>query len=115
MSKSINELTQQCVEDSKRWFGDTGVGGLPYFTIALTGEVGEFANILKKIWRGTLDIEDKQVQFELDMELTDVFIYVLNLAAELNVDLELAYEHKRAINEERFMLARQKREAANNE
>jgi dCTP diphosphatase len=71
-------------------------------TLALAGEVGELANLIKKIERGSLNFNDAKVQFEVHMETTDVFIYLLNIAGLLRIDLEAAYRVKRAENERRF-------------
>lgn len=113
-SKDLSEfgkLSKQCVEDSQRWFGDTGAHkSLAHHTLALAGEVGEFANIVKKIDRGSLDIRDATVRYDLAMELTDVFTYMLNIAGLLNVDLSKSYMHVRANNEKRFIEERKIRE-----
>lgn len=69
-------------------------------TVALAGEVGEFANVTKKIARGDFKLEE--AKRELGDELADVFIYVIKLADQLGIDLEAAYRKKLAYNEERF-------------
>lgn len=108
----------QCVEDSERWFGDAGMTkGFPaimHHTVSLAGEVGEFANIIKKIDRGSLNLGDAAVRRDLAFELTDVYIYVLNLAGIMGVDLEELYKMKRAENDQRFMVQRRLREARTN-
>lgn len=102
------ELTKQCVSDSRRWFPDVNPGPdasqreIIHHTVAMFGEMGEFANIVKKIERGSLNLENPNVQFNLRDELADVLIYLLNLAGILNVDLLYAYGDKRVRNEERF-------------
>lgn len=107
----LGQTAKQCVEDSERWFGDsTVVYSIPHHTLAMAGEVGEFANIVKKIDRGSLNMGDARVRYDLAMELTDVFIYLMNLAGLLGVDLEKAYMHKRAENEKRFTQQRAERE-----
>jgi len=80
-------------------------------TLALAGEVGEFANILKKIDRGSLQYGDAIVRKDLAFELADIYIYVLNLAGIMDVDLEQLYKLKRAENDQRFMVQRRLREA----
>lgn len=96
----LSELARQCVTDSERWFPDSN--HVPHHTLSLCGEVGEVANIVKKIERGSLNIKDARVRYDLAMEITDAFIYLLNLAGLLGIDLEKAYMHKRAENEKRF-------------
>lgn len=108
----LNDLMQQCVADSQRWFPEVcpqptdssrqTVMHLTHHTLAMFGEVGEFANILKKMERGSIDFEDWEAQHDLAEELTDVFIYMLNIAGILNIDLLAEYNRKRALNEGRF-------------
>jgi NTP pyrophosphatase (non-canonical NTP hydrolase) len=89
------------VRDGYRWFPEQGQS-LPHHTLALAGEVGEFANWIKKIERGDVKLEDALTQHELRGELSDIFIYVLQLAGMLKIDLYKAYCEKRAINEKRW-------------
>src|SRR5262245_2452739 len=59
---------------------------------ALIGEVGELANLLKKIRRG--DYVQLEIQKELCHELADIQTYLDLLAASLNVDLGQATRDK---------------------
>lgn len=52
---------------------------------AVLGELGEAANIIKKIRRGDFELED--VKFVLAEELADVQIYLDLLAYQVGVDL----------------------------
>lgn len=105
------EMEKQCLEDSKRWFGDQGAHrSVAHHALALAGEVGEFCNIVKKIDRGSLSLQDAKVRYDLSMELTDVFVYMLNLAGLLNIDLEKSYDIVRGQNEKRFTAQREERE-----
>lgn len=73
---------------------------LQFLVLSLAGEVGEMANCVKKVIRG-----DEQYEAAKDIiseELTDVFIYVLKLAYQMNVDLEDGYLRKLEINKSRF-------------
>lgn len=98
----IVKLTKQALEDSERWFPDVA-HSITHHTISIAGEVGEFANLVKKLHRGTtIAPTASEVQYELAMELTDIFIYLLNLAAILDVNLVAAYYHKRDLNVKRF-------------
>lgn len=94
------KLAQQCQEDSLRWFPESN--NVVHHALSLAGEVGELCNIIKKIDRGSLDIKDANVRYKLMMETTDVYVYLLNLAALFGLDLERSYEHVRALNEKRF-------------
>lgn len=73
---------------------------LEHLTVCLAGEVGEFANIVKKIRRGDFDFEEGKKNFE--GELADVFIYLIKLASQLDIDLEEAFLKKREQNINRF-------------
>lgn len=108
-------LQKQCVEDSERWFGDSDASSsVPHMALSLAGEVGEVCNLIKKIERGSLDINVAKVRVDLAMELADVYTYLLNMAGMLNIDLELAYHQKRTFNNRRFTAQREARENAAN-
>lgn len=110
----ISEMSKQCVIDSDRWFGDTGIHrSVAHHALALAGEVGEFCNIVKKIERKSLNLKDPQTRVKLSMELTDIFVYTLNLAGLLNIDLEKSYQLVRGQNEIRFMKERKERDGRN--
>jgi NTP pyrophosphatase (non-canonical NTP hydrolase) len=97
------QLEQQALEDSERWFPNMqGNGLLHHHALALCGEAGEFANVVKKIQRGSLDPADAKVQWMLRKELTDVFVYLLNLSGLLGMDLEATNAIVRVDNERRF-------------
>ncbi len=78
---------------------------LKYCVVALTGELGELANLLKKIEREIMHIRqdiDKEKIEEIKEELIDVFIYTVIMANLLNVDLEQGYLAKNSKLKERF-------------
>ncbi len=77
---------------------------LEYLTVALAGEVGEFANLVKKMRREYLHrkVEKKDIIEDLMEELTDVFIYVLITANLLDMDLEKWFHEKSNRNRDRF-------------
>lgn len=106
------ELSEQAMQDSERWFGDSHVAfSIPHYTLALAGEVGELADIVKKVERGSLSSNDPHVRFDMSMELADVYTYLLQLAGLMRIDLEKAYDAKRAENQRRFTIERAQREA----
>jgi len=69
-------------------------------TISITGELGEFANLVKKKLRKIkynkirLDEKNLNIDKELKEELIDVFIYFLKLCAILEIDVEREYLEK---------------------
>jgi NTP pyrophosphatase (non-canonical NTP hydrolase) len=107
----LRDMGAQCSEDSERWFGDVGTNNIVHHTLGMCGEVGEFANLVKKVDRGSLNLGDASTRVKLAEELTDTFVYMLNIAHLLGVDLEKSYVSVRAQNEKRFMEARRQRES----
>jgi len=59
---------------------------------AVIGELGEYANIMKKVQRGDLTMEKAKPSIE--KELADVMTYFAILAQQLNIDLGQAVEDK---------------------
>lgn len=55
--------------------------------LALTGEVGELANIIKKVNRGDYDEYNNIPVEEVENEIADIAIYLSLLAKRLNIDL----------------------------
>jgi NTP pyrophosphatase (non-canonical NTP hydrolase) len=76
------------------------IDALEHLVVCLVGELGEVANIVKKVRRGDMGLESQRA--DLSEEIADVFIYILKLANQLNVDLEKEYFAKMAKNETRF-------------
>lgn len=100
LTKAFIAVAQQCERDSLLWFPQSH--NLTEHALSLAGEAGEVANKVKKILRGSDDLNDSRVRFNLIMENTDVLIYNMNLAAILRYDPYMAYMTKRAENEKRF-------------
>jgi NTP pyrophosphatase (non-canonical NTP hydrolase) len=59
---------------------------------AVTGELGEYANLRKKVERGDISMEDARPA--LADELADVMIYLDILAFQLNIDIGEAVRSK---------------------
>ncbi|SRR6266496_6046026 len=102
------ELSIIAQRNSLRWFPDDTATSLSHMTLALCGEVGALANIMKLIDRGEINPNDAHAHFDMVMRLADVFVYVLNIAALLKCDLLRAYEQKTIENEKRFADSREK-------
>lgn len=52
-----------------------------FLTLALCGEVGELANMVKKRWRDGVDLQE-----EIRDELADIRVYLELLAFQFNID-----------------------------
>jgi NTP pyrophosphatase (non-canonical NTP hydrolase) len=98
---TLEDIARQCLADSHDWFPDHAQD-MGYLTICLAGEVGEFANLIKKGMRGDFEIDDPDYTRPLALELTDIFIYLMNLAGLMGIDMEKMYQVKREINRDRF-------------
>lgn len=96
----LNDLVQQCKEDSEKWF-PSWERDMNYLGLCLGGEIGEFQNILKKIIRG--DVKNDEMAFSaLATELVDILIYLAIIAGSMNLNLQEVYDAKRQFNDERF-------------
>lgn len=73
---------------------------LEHLIVCLIGEIGEFANELKKVVRGDASYEEHQAA--LAEELADTFIYLIKIAAQTGIDLEAEYLKKLEKNHQRF-------------
>lgn len=109
----LDEMIEQCVRDSSRWFPGEAQS-LANLTLCMCGEAGEVANLVKKIVRGSLTVEEA-MDFEhmtnilekdtLQEEVVDVLIYLCILmgAKEFaGVDWRQIWNDKRDFNEQRF-------------
>ena len=99
--RPLVDIQAEVHRDTQDWFPDLQAD-LGYLSLALCGEAGEFANIIKKVMRGSLDINDKMVRVEMAYEMADVLIYLSMLANLLDIDLAMAYNYKRGINVARY-------------
>jgi NTP pyrophosphatase (non-canonical NTP hydrolase) len=79
---------------------EDNIAMLEYLVLAIAGEVGETANIVKKIIRGDFSLKDKKN--ELETEIIDIFIYIIKLAYQMNIDIENVYLQKLKYNQRKF-------------
>jgi NTP pyrophosphatase (non-canonical NTP hydrolase) len=110
MAATLREMAETQMDfDSKHgrdgvpWSQNINSSNLPVLlecTVALAGEVGEFANVVKKIVRGDFSLE--LAKPDIRSELADILIYLLKLSNQLDIDLEKAFALKVAQNEKRF-------------
>ncbi len=73
---------------------------LEHLLVCIAGEVGELANIVKKVRRGDRGLEDARPSI-VD-ETADILIYVVKLANQLGFRLDEAFLDKLERNRERF-------------
>ena len=112
----LYRLAVKSLANSDRWFGDLPeTRNLAQFTLGLTGEAGEVANLVAKISRKSLDYGDASTRFALGMELADVLIYLLNICALLGIDPMEIYNQKNIENERKFNNERDQRILARRE
>jgi NTP pyrophosphatase (non-canonical NTP hydrolase) len=98
-SISFESIVRECLHDSQAWFPDRS-RDIPYLLLCLMGEAGEACNEVKKVLRGTHTY--METRSGLEEEITDVFIYLMNIIGVLGFDIIAAYRKKRAFNDERF-------------
>ncbi|MEH2402837.1 MazG nucleotide pyrophosphohydrolase domain-containing protein [Nostoc sp.] len=79
---------------------ENNIDVLEHLIVCLVGEIGEFSNIVKKIRRGDFQLEDKKNV--LDEELIDIFIYLIKISNQMDVDLEDGFLNKLEKNKNRF-------------
>lgn len=105
---TLNELAERQLADSNRWFPSvhqprtlTGQqSAVLHFALGAAGEAGEIANKAKK-WLGYLDqgsqYSDEWLVENMADEIPDVIVYLLDLAATLDIDIDRALADKRGV------------------
>ena len=106
-------MEQQAIQDETNGFPVKFTSSIAKYDqltkdlVGLFGEIGEFSNIIKKI-NIKLANPDKY-ELELDVaekllreELIDSFIYIIRIAAIINVDLEEETIKKMQLNANRY-------------
>jgi NTP pyrophosphatase (non-canonical NTP hydrolase) len=96
---TLKELANKAMEMSLHWFPEVA-DSLQHHTLGLAGEVGEFANLVKKIDRGDTTVEE--IREQLGEEAIDVLIYLLNIFAVLEIDPDMVLYNKNNANWDRF-------------
>lgn len=98
------EKINQCEHDSNRWFPNNN-HDLAFLTLCLAGEVGELANKVKKVERGSTLIQTPKTLQEIVEEINDIRVYLYNvmgLHTFDDVNWEDEWNRKRTFNEDRF-------------
>jgi len=100
--KSLMKIQQEF--DKRHGWGcpidKNNIQELERLIVCLVGELGEVANIVKKVVRGSLLYDE--VKEEIKEEFTDIFIYLMIVCNEMGIDLEMSYLRKLEKNENRF-------------
>jgi len=73
-----------------------------FLTLALCGECGELANLIKKHWRGD-QVQLPEVDPAVREELADIRVYLHLLAKALHIDLDAAVFDKLPRIEQKFL------------
>lgn len=99
MSHAFHLLAVDCMRDSEYWFPGLHRNGPPvtHYALGLAGEVGELVNLIKKRNRGEQFLQQTYAD-----EIADVFIYLVDLAHSLGINVWDAFEAKHAELEERW-------------
>jgi len=108
---NLGYLIQQCVDDSAKWFPN--YQSLPHQVLCLSGEVGEIANMVKKIVEHRLSLADAlDIDYmsaldkdTLQSEIIDVLVYLCNLMgnpAFKDVPWKDIWDQKRRYNASRY-------------
>lgn len=87
--READELQAHLLEHLN-WGPLNGAEKVRFMVLALCGEAGELANLIKKDWRG--DSGDRRG--EIRAELADVGNYIFMIAAALNIDLPVVMLEK---------------------
>jgi len=77
--------------------------GANFFALELAGEVGELANMEKKLWKGqtTLKTGEPIAGFPIEDEAADVLIALMNYCNARGVPLAAAVQRKLTVIEQR--------------
>jgi len=70
---------------------EKGFENMKFYTLELAGEVGEMANIIKKMWRSG---ESAELWESLEEEAADVLISYLLFLNSSGIDINTAFEKK---------------------
>ncbi len=92
--KDFQQYVRNLVEE--RGFENDNI---PEIFMLLSEEMGEMAKAARK--RISMKTDDNSHKPDLELEIADVFIYVLDICNHFDVDLEKAFRDKEEINKKR--------------
>lgn len=99
VQKNFDEKHQGRFDWSQR-ISEDNIYLLEHLLVAYIGEIGEFANIVKKVSRGDLSLDEAKALMQ--DELADIFIYLIKISYQLDIDLEICFKNKVKKNKKRF-------------
>ena len=79
---------------------EDNIDPLEHLIVCMLGEFGEFSNIIKKVKRGDFTLSEKKD--EIDEEFIDMFIYMIKIANQLEINIEKEYLTKMKKNKKKF-------------
>lgn len=97
--QNINLIVHEVRRDTKEWFPDKA-DDLGFMGLALAGELGELCNLIKKVERGDLTLDEARK--DIGEEATDVLIYLCEIFGILGISPSHMYDIKRRKNVARF-------------
>jgi NTP pyrophosphatase (non-canonical NTP hydrolase) len=95
-SQGIHERFLKLAHAKGTLTSDTEI--LQFLALAICGEAGELANLIKKMWRG-----DKVDPEQIKDEIADIRIYLEHIARQLDLDLDRACENKLDVVDQRLL------------
>lgn len=100
---NVNRFIAYCQEfDRARGLAHRpGLESTVFSALAMVGEAGEVANLVKKVWRDGPSDEIKQT---LGIEILDTLYYLIRLTEAAGLDMEKAFQLFREKVEGRFPL-----------
>lgn len=84
----------------KEKVSESNLDVLAFLLISIQGELGEASNLFKKVLRGDYNFSD--IKDDLKIEIVDIFIYILKLINQLDIDIEKEYIKKKEKNQIKF-------------
>ena len=86
-SAEIHERFRKLAQAKGHLTSDSEV--LSFLALAICGEAGELANLIKKLWRG-----DEVAEVQIRDEIADIRIYLEHISRHLGIDLDDACDRK---------------------
>lgn len=80
------DMLHRCIVNHLQWPFDAGPERLRFLTLALCGETGELANLVKKEWRGD-DLDKDAWTAKVKSEVADIGNYTFMIGEALGLDV----------------------------